>query len=65
LRLSSDVLLELNSSCRLLPDIIPISVRCANKLDMGRSRFFNSVSVFGILLGIFSKSVRFSVSVFF
>jgi hypothetical protein len=28
-------------------------------------RFFNSVSVFGILFGMFSKSVRFSVSVFF
>jgi hypothetical protein len=32
---------------------------------MGRCRFFNSVSVFGILFGMFSKSVRFSVSVFF
>jgi hypothetical protein len=34
-------------------------------LDFGRCRFFNSVSVFGISLGIFSKSVRFSVSAFF
>jgi hypothetical protein len=29
------------------------------------SVFFNSVSVFGISLGTFSKSVRFSVSIFF
>jgi hypothetical protein len=34
-------------------------------LDLGRCRFFNSVSVFGISFGIFSKSVRFSVSIFF
>jgi hypothetical protein len=27
-------------------------------LDLGRCRFFNSVSVVGISLGIFSKSVR-------
>jgi hypothetical protein len=33
-------------------------------VDMGRCRFFNSVSVFSILFGMFSKSVRFSVSVF-
>ena len=31
---------------------------------MGRCRYLTSVSVFGIFVGIFLKSVRYSVSVF-
>ena len=37
---------------------------CVCVIELGRYRYLESVSVFGIFVGIFFMSVRYSVSVF-